>query len=245
MGEESSSQYWDNLWAERDNSRAFNSFVNKWSKKYLNAGQKVVDGGCGNGSIVHTLQESNYDAYGFDYAQQTVERLNSKRPDLKISLGDVRESSFEDSYFDGYWSLGVIEHFTEGYELIASDMQRIIKVGGYLFLTVPIFSPLRRLKASLGIFPKLEKIDENKFYQFALSPKEIKEVYSKVGFELVETKGFDSFKELKDELTILKPILQKVYDSNNILCRVLKKTINTFCTAFLHHSRIFVFKRIS
>ena len=44
-----------------------------------------------------------------------------------------------------------IEHFIDGYDAILSEMYRVIKEGGYLFLTVPSMSIIRKVKAALGM----------------------------------------------------------------------------------------------
>jgi len=243
LGPGSDSGYWDQLWEKHNNSRQFNKFVEKYTKQYLRNGGKVVDGGCGNGSIVHTLQELNYDSYGIDFAEKTVELLNNERPDLKITKGDVRKTEFSDEFFDGYWSLGVIEHFKDGYFEIIDDMYRVLKKDGILFLTVPCFSPLRRLKAKLSSYQTIEEIDETRFYQFAISKEEIISSFTSRGFELISTSGFDAVKELKDEISFLNPILTRVYNSNNFLMKVVRKSINVLFSSIFHHSRIYILKK--
>jgi len=55
-------------------------------------------------------------------------------------FSDVRKLNFPDHYFDGYWSLGVIEHFYKGYDEIIHKIYRVLHPGGFLFLTVPEMS---------------------------------------------------------------------------------------------------------
>jgi SAM-dependent methyltransferase len=128
-----------------------------------------------------------------DYAKQTVSTLHKYVPELKVILSDVRTLPFRDEYFIAYWSLGVIEHFQEGFESIALEMTRVLKNGGYLFLTFPYISPIRNLKARFGLYKPWDKgTDLNNFYQFALDAHEVSTQFKGLGFKLVKCKPYDT-----------------------------------------------------
>ena len=61
--------------------------------------------------IVYSLKKQGFEAIGLDFAPQTINYLQEVAPELDIRLGDARSLPFENESFDGYWSLGVIEHF--------------------------------------------------------------------------------------------------------------------------------------
>jgi len=66
----------------------------------------------------------------------------------------------------------VIEHFWEGYNEILKEAKRVLKPKGYLFLTFPYMSPLRKFRANLGLYRILDFNNKSKnddFYQF-ISP---------------------------------------------------------------------------
>ena len=109
-------------------------FVLRTTKQYLALGQSVVDGGCGLGQYVKRLSQAGYEAYGVDFAPHTIAQVTQHYPELDVRVGDVRALPFSDCFFDGYWSLGVIEHFWNGYSEIASEIHRVLKPGGYLFV---------------------------------------------------------------------------------------------------------------
>ena len=165
IGKAATSEYWDEHWLSNKDLKQIvtrgSRFVVKITKKYLRKGSKILEGGCGIGDKVYTLQKAGYDAYGVDYAETTVKRVKELFPDLKIRVADVRRLPFEDGFFDGYWSLGVIEHFYEGYDEIALEMKRVLRKGGILFLTCPVMSPLRRLKAKMGLYPLFKEEKRN------------------------------------------------------------------------------------
>jgi len=173
-----------------------------------------LEGGCGTGQNVYGLNRWGYDAYGVDFAKNTVNIIKREFPDLKVFNSDVRKLKFSDNFFDGYWSLGVIEHFWEGYNKILREAKRVIKPGGYLFLTFPYMSPLRKVKTNLGFYKIFNNnLKNNDFYQFILDAEEVKSVVENYGFKLISKYPFSATKGIKDEITWIKPILQKVYNS--------------------------------
>ena len=133
-----------------------------------------------------------------------------------MQTGDVRSLPFADNSFDGYWSLGVIEHFPEGYDKIASEMLRVLKPGAFLFLTFPSFNGLRKARAASGKYLEYTgKLKNNSnFYQFAFDPKIIIKNFSSIGFSFIEHRGLASLGGLAEESvfgTILEKIIKKVH----------------------------------
>ncbi|MDP1833398.1 MAG: methyltransferase domain-containing protein [Candidatus Moranbacteria bacterium] len=249
---EASADFWDAHWesdhllTEIKNGKN-DRFISKITKNFIPIpkNKRILEGGCGKGQFVYSLQLNGYDAYGIDYARKTIEKINKIMPRLKVSYGNVEKLDFPDNFFDGYWSLGVIEHFFDSYAKIASEMRRVIKPGGYLFLTFPYMSPLRKFKAKHGKYPKFQENNFNKetFYQFALDHKKVIEKFELSGFSLVSKKPFDGIKGLKDEVNFMKNPLQKIYDSRNIFCKIISFSISKFFYSFSSHSILLVFKK--
>src|SRR3989338_7898939 len=141
-------EFWDECWDDAEFKKTVmgvssRSYVKQKTEKYLDKGCEILEGGCGRGQYVYALSSWGYDSYGLDFAPKTVKKISELFPEMKITLGDVRALPYEDSFFDGYWSFGVIEHFYEGFEKIASEMKRVVRPGGYVFVTFPAFSKLR------------------------------------------------------------------------------------------------------
>jgi predicted SAM-dependent methyltransferase len=67
--------------------------------------------------------------------------------------GDVTKLPFRNRVFDVVTSFGVIEHFRKGSEVIAtlSEAHRVLKVGGYLILTIPNFATTFRNKLVIAL----------------------------------------------------------------------------------------------
>ena len=244
-------KFWDSHWSHYSDEdftkdvKIIDRFVLYYTSKYLPKGLKVLEGGCGKGQNVYTLQNNGYDAYGVDYAINTVSKVNQAVPELKITTGDVRKLDFDDHFFDGYWSLGVIEHFVDGYDAILSEMNRVIKEGGYLFLTVPSMSIIRKLKAALGMYTHLENIEliRDGFYQFAFSDGNIINDFTENGFDLIAHKPRSGLKGLKDEVKILQYPLQRLYDSKSFVAKLGKIPIDIAFRKIANHMSFFIFKR--
>lgn len=250
--EQATPEFWDNHWIGKDyyqhlirykNLR----FVRYYTRKYLPEGTRVLEGGCGQCEKLYTLANNNYQAYGIDFAQKTVREIKKIMPSLRLIIGDVRSLSFEDMSFDGYWSLGVIEHFYDGYDKIACEMNRVLKTGGYLFLTFPQMSYLRKIKVSLNLYPQLNKDKENEeiFYQFALDRKSVIEKFERFGFKEIYISAIVGVKGLKDEVGLLQPSLQKLYDykGKSIIIRGIRYILDKILAPLTGHSAFIIFKK--
>ena len=136
-------EFWDSHWDLAENTirqilSTKKNFVSLITEKYLKPEHGIIlEGGCGTGQNVAALVNNGYRCIGIDWAEKTVALLNRYAAGLDIRQGDVRKLPFPDKYFAGYWSMGVIEHFREGYEPVALEMARVIKDNGYLFLAFP------------------------------------------------------------------------------------------------------------
>jgi SAM-dependent methyltransferase len=161
------SEYWDNSWKRDVKALCMKeTFVLRVTKRFLQPPARILDAGCGQSHTVFSLHHAGYTAYGVDWAPNTVSFVNQSAPELNVALGDVRNlESFADQSLEGCWSLGVIEHFSEGFDVIVKEMHRVLVKGGYAFVTAPSMSPLRNLKVWLKKYPSFED-DWTDFYQF-------------------------------------------------------------------------------
>jgi hypothetical protein len=92
------------------------------------------------------------------------------------------------------------------------EMRRVLVNGGYLFISFPSMSHLRRLKAKLGLYQELTGRRRGGLYQYVLSPDTVIRDLKANGFELIEKRSLSGLKGLKDEVSLFKPLLQKLHD---------------------------------
>lgn len=247
---EADAGYWDEHWAsmppgETTGEHAGNQFYVEVTAKHLPGGSRVLEGGCGLGDKVWALQGAGFEAYGADFAADTVERALKAAPQLRLSVGDVRALPFPDSFFDGHWSIGVIEHFYDGFEPIASEMRRVLRPGGFLFLTFPAMSPLRRCKARLRAYERWDASSRDQasdFYQFALPADAVLEVMRRHGFELVEQTAHGGMRGLKAEMPRLHRLLRRSYHGKRRR-EGLKRALDGALAPLAGHSVLIVMKR--
>ena len=250
-GNPANESFWEKHWNEYTIERVYPRYLSKLdyvvsiSKKYLQKGAIVLEGGCGVGQQVSKLQQLGYNVIGIDYAKETVEFVNKHKPDLDIRTGDVRKLQFPDNHFDAYWSFGVIEHFYNGFEAIALEAKRVLKENGLLFLTFPHMSFIRKLKANLILYKKWNEDDKGNFYQFALDTKKTCAYFESIGFKLIRKKGLDGAKGFKDEAGFLKPVLQKIYDGKSLPLKAINMFFSVLFSGFASHSVLLVFKKQS
>lgn len=243
----------DNFWNQHWNNKNINieaiSLKNRLlinlTKKYLPKGSKILEGGCGMGANVYALYLNDYDAYGLDYAQEAVVKVKNHVPDLNVQYGDVRNLPYHDNFFDGYWSLGVIEHFYNDFNDILNEAHRVLKVNGYLFLCFPYMNFIRRIKGFFNVYPSWEHPDNKpeQFYQFALKKQNVINAITDTGFCLVYSKPFDGVKGLKDEVHCFHNCLQNIYDNEKLIVRIIRKFLNLGLAWFSAHSILLIFKK--
>lgn len=251
---EASPEFWDKHWKTKDfigsviGAKTAKGSQDKRLKsiagKYLFANAKILDAGCGRGRFVYGFHCWGYDSYGVDTAKNTLSMIKENFPELKVYHQDVRDLKFEDNFFDCYFSGGVIEHFWEGYDTIIVEANRVLKPGGYLIVTIPYFSPLRRLKAVLGLFKsyKSNAKPEN-FYQFFLNHKKVMKKIEHIGFKPVEVIPYNEILGLKNEFPSLSAVLCKVQYDESFLYKTINKLFALILTKITAHSIMFIFRK--
>jgi len=203
--EEASEEFWTEKWKKL----ASHTFLNpprqrriiRTTRRYLPVGSRILEGGCGLGQVVYALDKVGFKTHGIDFSSQVVEAVNKNWPHLAVTCGDVRNLQVQDGAYDGYWSFGVIEHFIDGYDDIAQEMKRVLREGGYLFLTFPSFNQFRQTRAAAGSYLSLDDHDSDfsKFYQFALNAQDLIKYFKSLGFELLKHGGNSSLHGLAED----------------------------------------------
>lgn len=241
-------EYWDKFWQDKSipDYRLSSKYFVDITKQYLPKGSKILEGGSGLGDKVKGLQESGYQVIGIDFAKETVKKSLEFFPDLDIREGDVRELEFKDSTFDGYWSLGVIEHFWDGYDDILSEAIRVIKPEGYLFLTFPSMSKIRKLKAYFGFYEEFNgSVKPRNFYQYALRDSGVIKNLEKNNFKVLKVKRRSVEKGIRDELMFVERSLnigKRMLPT--IAFKIIRKLVYSVFIPFVGHGTIIVAKNV-
>lgn len=178
------------------------SWAGSSSRFHLPRPGRILEAGCGLGQYVLALQARGYECEGVEWGEETVKAVRSIRPDLPIRVGDVTQLDVPAGYYQGYISLGVVEHRQAGPEPFLREAYRVLADDGVMLISVPYFHPLRGLKAQLGLYRG--GVDGLSFYQYAFTASEMKAILQQTGFITVKMFVYDGYKGVKDETPLLR-----------------------------------------
>ena len=247
LDEKATPEFWDARW-KAEGAPILSSFereVAAVTARHLVAGSRVLEGGCGRAAKVRALADAGFSAVGVDFAAESVERARATYPTLDIRKGDVRALPFPGGHFDGCWSIGVIEHFWDGYDGILSEAHRVLRSGGILFLTAPWFSPYRQRKARAGGYASAAFDREpGNFYQFALGRGEVSGALERIGFELLSWHGIAPEISMREDMDSIRPAVSWLIGSRGALPkRVLRRIVARSVAGYCGHSFMAIARR--
>jgi ubiquinone/menaquinone biosynthesis C-methylase UbiE len=126
----------------------YDSYMGRWSRRLappfiefagLAAGERVLDVGCGTGSLTFALpNHANIASIeAIDYEQQFVNAACERNSDPRIHFqkGDACELQFADGQFDRALSMLVL-HFLTNPDRAVSEMRRVVRSSGVAAATV-------------------------------------------------------------------------------------------------------------
>jgi ubiquinone/menaquinone biosynthesis C-methylase UbiE len=126
----------------------YEQLMGRWSKKLaplfidfagLSAAEKILDVGCGNGSLTFALARAAdlKEIVGIDYSPVFVEEARRRNSDPRITFrqADACNLPFEDGAFDRALALLVL-HFVPETGKAVAEMRRVVRRGGVIAATV-------------------------------------------------------------------------------------------------------------
>lgn len=99
-------------------------------------GGRLLDVGCGIGTISLELQKKGFEVYGIDFSSVAVDKAKEKGINAIECDVDKEGIPFADDYFDVVWAGDVAEHVFDPIFLF-QEMSRVVKPTGKVLLTVP------------------------------------------------------------------------------------------------------------
>jgi ubiquinone/menaquinone biosynthesis C-methylase UbiE len=101
----------------------------------LRPGDRILEIGCGIGTVVFELTKQGYEALGTDISQVAIEYGRTKYTGLRLEVQPAEELPFDAGTFDVVLSFDVFEHIAR-IDRHVSEVQRVLKPAGhYLFET--------------------------------------------------------------------------------------------------------------
>lgn len=92
---------------------------------------------------------------------------------LTFQLEDGTQLSFQDNSFDLVYSISVIEHIYGNYADAVQEMLRVLKPGGYLYLTFPVSAQHTEQWLDQQIYPAQYQRDGKAFFQYRFDREDV------------------------------------------------------------------------
>jgi len=111
---------------------------------YCANARKVLDCGCGDGTMMELIAHQNMQIIGIDISQIALKigKNRVKRNNIHFVCGDIERLPFKNNVFDCVYSAWVLEHLVAP-ERIVDEMVRVTNIGGYIIFVSPNYgSPL-------------------------------------------------------------------------------------------------------
>lgn len=218
--------YYNNFYKELaridDQHNSFDKIKNLLPQ--LKGTEKIIDIGCGHGSVSHELIRKGFEVYGLEINDEALENLKSKG--FKIIKKDITQPLEINDKFDLVLLLDVLEHLFDPFALL-EEAKKITSEGGYIIISVPLyFDLLDRLKILFtGNIISLDNLcygreNYKKFRTFNYDhirffrPKEILEMGSRINLKFEKAEYLPTF-----------------YLGRNILLKAVMKIISNKITA--------------
>jgi tellurite methyltransferase len=184
--------------------------VDQVMKGRYQAGEVLLDAGCGRGRNMHWFLRNDFEIYGIDTDPLLIDELVRQNPVLpqgRFRVNAVEKTSFASEFFDGIISSAVL-HFasstTHFFQMLA-ELYRVLKPGGTLFL---------RMASDIGMEKKVQPLGDGVFLipdgstRFLLTRDLLEQVLARFPFSFLENFKTVNVADVRCMSTL---VLQKQY----------------------------------
>jgi 2-polyprenyl-3-methyl-5-hydroxy-6-metoxy-1,4-benzoquinol methylase len=119
---------------QRGNLRTNLDFLAQTS--LLKPGDRILEIGCGIGTVVFELAKQGHDVVGIDISHVAIEYGLRKYNGVHLEVQPAEELAFADRAFDVVLSFDLFEHIAH-IDRHVSEVQRVLKPGGYYLFQTP------------------------------------------------------------------------------------------------------------
>jgi 2-polyprenyl-3-methyl-5-hydroxy-6-metoxy-1,4-benzoquinol methylase len=157
--------------------------------------RRILDAGCGPGTIAGHLGRADFETLGFDISQRAVEIASERYPSSRFLRHSVEELPWpvDPSSQDVVVAFEVIEHLLQPRSLIEGAHQAL-RIGGHLTLSTPYHGRVKNVVVSLVAFDHhfAPEGDHIRFFTDAA----LRRLLESNGFEVERIRHFGRFAPL-------------------------------------------------
>ena len=179
--------------------------------KEIDSGYRLLDIGCGDGSLCALARSKYRCAYGIDGSTIALESAIANGASVILADLDGNFLPFCDDKFDLVSCLDVIEHVFDP-EKLAREIYRVLTKNGILILTSPNIRFIDFVRSLLlyGHFPRTSQdiggYDGGHLHYFTF--RDIRALLSKTGFQIVKERGYDEKHYFSPKVLLFKMIIR-------------------------------------
>lgn len=180
--------------------------------KLLESGDKLLDIGCGDGTLGYYAKTKYKEVYGVDISEKALDIAKNRGViTFKVDLNKDR-LPFPDDYFDAVTCLDVLEHVIDP-RILIKEIRRVLKRRGILIISTPNIRYWKYILTLVlrGKFPKTstdtELWDGGHLHYFTF--KDVEDLLITYDFEIVKKCGVfgkDFLKEFRSPGIIIKAV---------------------------------------
>jgi ubiquinone/menaquinone biosynthesis C-methylase UbiE len=168
---------------------------------------RILEIGCGIGTVVHELSKKGHDITGIDISIEAIEYGRKKYNNIHLEVQPAETLPYEDESFEIVLSFDLFEHIAEIDKHI-SEVRRVLRPGGYyLFQTPNRYSNI--------IYETLwtKSLQWRRYHPSLHSPGQLRRRMARHGFktQFVKMNPINEFTEKKlQKLGMLGKILRRI-----------------------------------
>jgi SAM-dependent methyltransferase len=178
--------WYEDLWEQLPAGAEGPDLDLRWAFLLANAGagERVLDLGCGAGTLTAALAQAGAQPIGVDVAQRALDRAGAAHPELDLRLAPIDGPlPLADGEVAAVWASEVIEHVADTAHWL-SEVRRVLVPGGTLLLTTPNHDRLRAAAIALTRFEAhFDPLSDHlRFY----TARSLRTTLATFGFEQIE-----------------------------------------------------------
>jgi len=164
------------------------------AQRLLGTKGRLLDIGSGRGELLRVAREQGWDVVGIEPSQRFAEYA-SRYAGVEVHCAYLEECGLAESSFDAVILSGVLEHMYTP-ELVISEIARVLRTGGVLFIDVPnehslyaragnLYQRLRGRDWVVNLSPTFSP-----YHVFGFGPQPLRRLLANHGLEVVKWRVF-------------------------------------------------------